>query len=47
MHGAQGFGMGGHEDSFVYGIMYFAIGLLLVSFVTNIIIIARKEHTMN
>ena len=27
---AQGFGIWGHEDSFIYGIMCFEIGLLLL-----------------
>ena len=30
------FGIGGHEDSFIYGIVCFEIGLLLVLLATNI-----------
>ena len=41
----QCFGIWGHGDSFIYGIMCFEIGLLLVLFATNIIIIVRaKSH---
>ena len=39
--GAQCFGIGGHEDTYIYGIMCFEIGLLLVSFATNMIIITK------
>ena len=39
----QGFGIRGHEDSFIYKIMCFKIGLLLVLFTTNMMIITRNK----
>ena len=43
----QSFGIGGHEDTYIYGIICFEIGLLLVSFATNMIIITRIEDKMS
>ena len=39
----QCFGIGGHEDTYIYGIMCFEILLLLVLFATNMIIKTRNE----
>ena len=45
--GAQRFGIGGHEDRYIWGIMCFEIGLLLVLFATKMILITTNEDKMS
>ena len=43
----QCFGIGGHEDTYIYDIMCFEIGLLLVLLATKMILITTNEDKMS